>query len=143
MNRLRLRAEGGFTLIELLVVIAIIGILAAIAIPQFAAYRRRGFVAQVTSDLRNAAVAEESQFAAGNAYTDCGGVACTNVLLPGFNPTAAVSVVPTLVGTTAFTLLGTSTNCDADETWTYSSTNGTVAPIAGAAGGCLEPVAAP
>jgi type IV pilus assembly protein PilA len=68
MNRLRLQNESGFTLIELLVVVAIIGILAAIAIPQFAAYRKRGHEAQVKSDLRNAAVAEEAYFAANSTY---------------------------------------------------------------------------
>ncbi len=70
MNRLRLRAEGGFTLIELLVVIAIIGILAAIAIPQFAAYRNRGFQGQVWSDLRNAGTSQEAYFVDNNVYSD-------------------------------------------------------------------------
>ncbi len=57
------KSEGGFTLIELLIVVAIIGILAAIAIPQFAKYRERAYNSQALSDLRNTRTDVEAYYA--------------------------------------------------------------------------------
>jgi type IV pilus assembly protein PilA len=54
--------KAGFTLIELLIVVAIIGILAAIAIPQFNKDRINGFNASAISDLRNLRTAQESLY---------------------------------------------------------------------------------
>ena len=64
----KLRNRKGFTLIELLIVVAIIGILAAIAIPQFAAYRARGYNSAATSDLKNIKTNLEAFFTDNQRY---------------------------------------------------------------------------
>ena len=52
----------GFTLIELLIVVVIIGILAAIAIPKFAATKDKAKLASVKTDVRNGMTAQEAYF---------------------------------------------------------------------------------
>jgi prepilin-type N-terminal cleavage/methylation domain-containing protein len=60
--------RSGFTLIELLIVVVIIGILAAIAIPKFAATKDKAMLASVRTDIRNSETAEESYFSDYNTY---------------------------------------------------------------------------
>lgn len=96
-----MKKEQGFTLIELLVVVAIIGILAAIAIPQFAAYRARGFDARAKSDLRNVSTAEEAYFADNEVYKNCTTAGCN--VLPGVTSLSAGVTLQMTATTTGFT----------------------------------------
>lgn len=107
--------EKGFTLIELLVVVAIIGILAAVAIPQFSAYRAQGFNARASSDIRNLAMAQEAYFAANAAYTsNLGG-------LTGFSQSPGVTISVTPAGT-SFTAVAN--HSSGDKTFNWNSANG-------------------
>ena len=127
MDRL-LDSESGYTLIEILLIVVIIGILIAIAIPQFSAYRKRGHEAQVRSDLRNAATAEDAYFA--QFFTFKGGTLSSGIPT-GFSKSNDVSLSAT-VGTNSFLLSASHSNCGST-TWTFSSTTG---ETLGPTGGC-------
>ncbi|MFP6664871.1 MAG: prepilin-type N-terminal cleavage/methylation domain-containing protein [Deltaproteobacteria bacterium] len=105
--------ENGFTLIELLVVVAIIGILAAIAIPQFSAYRNQGFNARSSSDLRNLATAQEAFFAQQATYQE------DPASLPGFRQSPGVTV--TVADNGDGTFIATAVHSATGEMYTWSS----------------------
>jgi len=64
----KMRNRKGFTLIELLIVVAIIGILAAIAIPQFSAYRAKAYNSAGNADLKNLKTGMEAFMADNQEY---------------------------------------------------------------------------
>ncbi len=63
-----MKKRKAFTLIELLIVVAIIGILAAIAVPNFLNAQVRAKIARVRSDMRAIAVACDSYRLDNNAF---------------------------------------------------------------------------
>ncbi len=99
------RSNKGFTLIELLIVVVIIGILAAIAIPKFAATKQRAYVASVKTDLKNLATAEEGYASTNNGnYVFAGTIGPTatdTIATAGFSMQASNGVKITLTGSAA------------------------------------------
>ncbi|HRP07207.1 MAG TPA: prepilin-type N-terminal cleavage/methylation domain-containing protein [Gemmatimonadales bacterium] len=78
----------GFTLIELLIVVVIIGILAAIAIPKFAATKDKAKLASVKTDLRNLMTAQEAYF---SDYSQYASTLTSTIFQPSSGNTYAVS----------------------------------------------------
>jgi type IV pilus assembly protein PilA len=116
-----MRKNEGFTLIELMIVIAIIGILAAIAIPQFSAYRTRSYNSAAEADLRNAATAQEAYYVDNQTY-----VATPTTLIGatyGFYTTQNVSVSGG-AGQTQYTM--TALHSSGDKTFVLRGPGGSI-----------------
>ena len=78
----KINNKNGFTLIELMIVIAIIGILAAIAIPQFQAYRSRAFNSAATADIHNISITQEAYYIDNGEY--CSDIGLLTGMQPGY-----------------------------------------------------------
>ncbi len=122
-----IRNSQGFTLIELLVVVAIIGILAAIAIPQFALYRQKGYDARAESDLRNAATAEEAIVASGGGYLSCTSASDCATKLQSFRPSGNITIALT-AASGSFTGTAAAGTFGSGKSFTWDSTNGGLQP---------------
>jgi type IV pilus assembly protein PilA len=109
--------KRGFTLIELLIVVVIIGILAAIAIPKFAATKQKAYTASMKTDLRNLVTAQEAYFSSNSTYTT--GVT-SGALTSSFHPSAGNAIAVAAASGSG---------------WNATATN-TFVPVANAGGKC-------
>ena len=111
----------GFTLLEILVVIAILGILSAVAIQQYSAYRSRSIDTQMKADLKNAALAMESYFSEYHVYPN----SLSKITSVGFRQTEGVALMITVVSPSAYTLMASKPN-GSQASFTYSSMTGQI-----------------
>jgi prepilin-type N-terminal cleavage/methylation domain-containing protein len=94
------RGHRGFTLLEMMIVISIIGIIAAIAIPQFLQYQIRGYNSTAESDAKQMYTAAQAYF----SDSPSGNVSINVLLSYGYNQTNLVTVTAAgTLGTLALT----------------------------------------
>ena len=106
---------------ELLIVVAVLGILAVVAIPQFAMHRRGSFDARSRADLRTAAAAEECLSAQGLPYRSCADAAACQAALQGYTGSAGVELA---MSATRDAFTGMSLHPEGRKRWSYDSQAG-------------------
>ena len=124
-----MKHSNGFTFIEFSVVLAILGILAAIAVPQYSSYRERAYNQTAISDLKNIAAAQESFFADHQTYKaieQCAkvesGVKCEIQDLPGVTNLSKGVSLTMQVSPSGF--VATARHYKASKSCTWDSTKG-------------------
>ena len=105
------KRSAGFTLLEVLTVCVIVGILAAIALPSYSEYVRRGQIQDGTTVLSDAAVRLEQHFQDAKSYADVGAFtftcpAATQYFTYTCDPRTATAFVITATGITTNNLNG-------------------------------------
>lgn len=94
-----------FTLVEILIVVVIVAILAAIAVPRFAATKGNAYTSQLKSDLRNLYIAQESYFNQHGTYASD-----VSLLTPSFVPSARNTLTIVQAGSAGWSGTATSAN---------------------------------
>ena len=113
------QARRGFTLIEVMIVVAIIGLLAAIAIPQFASYRQRSQDVAAKSALHQLAKAEEDYHAQNETYTmNKANLSASS----GWTVEPSVIVTPQYADKNSWSAIAK--HSASSNVWTYSSSGG-------------------
>jgi len=120
----KLQSKKGFTLIELMIVVAIIGILAAIAIPNFLKFQAKSKQSEAKSNLGAIFTGEISFFGEQNAYGDFVAVNWVPSGTPRYHyMLGAFAVGPDRLNVGATTLAGSATAIANAADWTTNRNN--------------------